>query len=505
MNRTIKSALVSVFYKDGLEPIVRKLHELGVTLYSTGGTQSFIEGLDIPCVAVESVTSYPSILGGRVKTLHPKVFGGILARRDNTQDQEHINEYEIPLFDLVIVDLYPFEETVKNTTEEATIIEKIDIGGVSLIRAAGKNYKDVNIISSRNQYDYLLNLLNDKNGETSIEDRRKMAAEAFTECAHYDVAIADYFNKTEENVAAYQLSINNKKSLRYGENPHQNAAFYGAIDELFDQLNGKELSYNNLVDVDAACGIIAEFAKPTFAVIKHTNVCGIAERDNVSDAWDAALAGDSESAFGGVLATNQTINKEVAEKINELFFEILIAPAFDADALEILKSKKNRILLLQKEQHVPKREYKRILNGVLAQDSDSTNYAEWTNAGERTATEQENEDLLFANIACKHLKSNAIALVKNKQLIGKGCGQTSRIDALRQAIEKARQFGFSLDGAVMASDAFFPFDDCARMAHEAGVTAIVQPGGSIRDKDTVQYCKDNNMALIMTKTRHFKH
>lgn len=504
MNRKITSALISVFHKDGLEPIVKKLHEQGVSIYSTGGTQTFIEGLNIPCTAVEDVTSYPSILGGRVKTLHPKVFGGILARRDFEDDQKHVSEYEIPLFDLVIVDLYPFEETVKNTNEESAIIEKIDIGGVSLIRAAAKNYKDVNIVSSRTQYDAVLALLNEKGGETSIEDRKKLAAEAFTECAHYDVAIADYFNKDSE-VESFQLSVNNKKTLRYGENPHQKGAFFGDIDAIFNQLNGKELSYNNLVDVDAACAVIAEFEKPAFSVIKHTNVCGVAERDDVVSTWDAALAGDPESAFGGVLATNQTITKEVAEKINELFFEILIAPAFDEDALEILKSKKNRILLLQKEQHKPTREFKRILNGVLTQDTDTGNYEEWTEAGDRTSTEAEKEDMVFANIACKHLKSNAIALVKDKQLIGKGCGQTSRIDALRQAIEKAKQFGFSLEGAVLASDAFFPFDDCARMAHEVGITALIQPGGSIRDKDTIAYCKENNMALVMTKQRHFKH
>ncbi len=504
MNRKITSALISVFHKDGLEPIVKTLHEQGVSIYSTGGTQTFIEGLNIPCTAVEDVTSYPSILGGRVKTLHPKVFGGILARRDFEDDQKHVSEYEIPLFDLVIVDLYPFEETVKNTNEESAIIEKIDIGGVSLIRAAAKNYKDVNIVSSRTQYDAVLALLNEKGGETSIEDRKKLAAEAFTECAHYDVAIADYFNKDSE-VESFQLSVNNRKSLRYGENPHQKGAFFGDIDAIFNQLNGKELSYNNLVDVDAACAVIGEFEKPAFSVIKHTNVCGVAQRDDVVSAWDAALAGDPESAFGGVLATNQTITKEVAEKINELFFEILIAPAFDEDALEILKSKKNRILLLQKEQHKPTREFKRILNGVLTQDTDTGNYEEWTETGDRTSTEAEKEDMIFANIACKHLKSNAIALVKDKQLIGKGCGQTSRIDALRQAIEKAKQFGFSLEGAVLASDAFFPFDDCARMAHEVGITALIQPGGSIRDKDTIAYCKENNMALVMTKQRHFKH
>lgn len=503
MERRIQSALISVFYKDGLEPIVRELHQQGVKLYSTGGTQSFIEELGIPCTPVEDVTSYPSILGGRVKTLHPKVFGGILARRDFEDDQKHVAEYEIPLLDLVIVDLYPFEETVKNTSEEKLIIEKIDIGGVSLIRAAGKNYKDVVIVASRNQYADLLQLLQEKGGNTAIEDRRKFAAAAFLECAHYDVAIADYFNNNEG--ANYQLSFGNKQSLRYGENPHQNAAFYGDLDALFNKLNGKELSFNNLVDVDAACQIIAEFEKPAFAVIKHTNVCGIAERDNVSDAWDAALAGDPESAFGGVLITNQPIDTAVAQKINELFFEILVAPSFSEEALTILKGKKNRIILEQKEKLAIKKEFKRILNGILVQDADATNYAEWKEAGARDCSDAEKQDLAFANIVCKHLKSNAIALVKNKQLIGKGCGQTSRIDALRQAVEKSKQFGFALEGAVMASDAFFPFDDCARMAHEAGVTAIIQPGGSMRDNDTIQFCKDHNMALVMSGMRHFKH
>lgn len=503
MNRNIKSALISVFYKDGLEPIVRKLNELGVTIYSTGGTQSFIEGLGIPCTAVESVTSYPSILGGRVKTLHPKVFGGILARRDFEDDQKHVAEYEIPLLDLVIVDLYPFEETVKSTSDEKTIIEKIDIGGVSLIRAAGKNYKDVVIVASRNEYGNLLDILNAKNGETSIEDRRKFAASAFAECAHYDVAIAGYFNQAED--ASFQLSVGNKQSLRYGENPHQKAAFYGDIGALFTKLNGKELSYNNLVDVDAACQIISEFSKPSFAIIKHTNVCGVAEREDVVSSWEAALAGDPESAFGGVLVTNQPIDLEVAQKINELFFEILIAPAFNEDALALLKGKKNRILLQQKDSFYPKKEYKRILNGVLVQQADTTNYADWKEAGARNCSDAEKENLVFANIVCKHLKSNAIALIKNKQLVGKGCGQTSRVDALRQALEKSKQFGFDLNGAVLASDAFFPFDDCARLAHEAGIKAIIQPGGSVRDNDTIEYCKANDMALVLTGTRHFKH
>ncbi len=502
MKRTIKSALISVFYKDGLEPIVRRLHSLGVAIYSTGGTQSFIEGLGIPCTAVESVTGYPSILGGRVKTLHPKVFGGILARRDFENDQQHIAEYEIPLLDLVIVDLYPFEETVKQTTDEKTIIEKIDIGGVSLIRAAGKNFQDVCIVASRNQYQSLLQLLNDQNGDTELADRKKLAAAAFAECAHYDVAIAEYFNKTE---APFQLSVANSQHLRYGENPHQKATYYGDLDALFEKLNGKELSYNNLVDVDAACGIIAEFAEPAFAVIKHTNVCGIAERPTITEAWLAALAGDPESAFGGVLIANRPITMEVAQKIHELFFEILIAPSFDADALELLKTKKNRNLLRQKIAVAPVKEYKRILNGVLVQDADTQNYADWKEVSSRTTTDAEKADLMFANIVCKHLKSNAIALVKDKQLIGKGCGQTSRIDALRQSTDKARQFGFSLAGAVLASDAFFPFDDCVRMAHEAGITAVIHPGGSVRDADSINFCKENNMAMVITGLRHFKH
>jgi phosphoribosylaminoimidazolecarboxamide formyltransferase/IMP cyclohydrolase len=504
MDRKIKAALISVFYKDGLDAIVRKLHEQGVTLYSTGGTQTFIEQLGIPCNAVETVTGYPSILGGRVKTLHPKVFGGILARREHEEDEQHIKEYEIPLLDLVIVDLYPFEATVKQTTDEKTIIEKIDIGGVSLIRAAGKNHKDVCIIASRDQYGELLELLEKKNGITDLADRRHFAAAAFAECAHYDVAISEYFNK-DKRQQHFQLSFGNKQSLRYGENPHQHAAFYGDLDELFEKLNGKELSYNNLVDADAACQVISEFTNPAFAIIKHTNVCGIAERDTLTHAWEAALAGDPESAFGGVLITNQTITIDAATKINELFFEILIAPGFDEDALAILKSKKNRMLLLQKKNFYPTKEYKRIFNGVLVQDADTQSYAEWKEAGARHSSETEKADLLFANIVCKHLKSNAIALVKDKQLIGKGCGQTSRIDSLRQAIEKAKQFGFSLKGAVMASDAFFPFNDCVTMAHEAGITAVIHPGGSMRDNDSIEYCKANDMAMVITGLRHFKH
>lgn len=492
MNRKIQSALISVFYKDGLEPIVRKLNELGVTLYSTGGTQTFIEGLGLPCESVEGVTSYPSILGGRVKTLHPKVFGGILARRDFEDDQKHVAEYGIPLFDLVIVDLYPFEETVASTNEESKIIEKIDIGGVSLIRAAAKNHNDVCIVASRNQYESFLGLLTDKEGNTSIEDRRSLAAAAFAECATYDVAISNYFNQT-------------KNVLRYGENPHQTASFNGNLDELFEKLNGKELSYNNIVDVDAACSLLAEFTDTVFAVIKHTNVCGVAVRSNVGAAWEAALAGDPESAFGGVLATNATIDLATAQKINEIFFEVLIAPAFEPEALDLLKSKKNRILLLQKKQLVPGAQFKNVLNGVLTQDADKINFTEWHDVGAREANGAEQADLRFANIICKHLKSNAIAIAKNEQLIGKGCGQTSRIDALRQALEKARQFGFSLEGAVLASDAFFPFDDCVKMAKEVGIVALIQPGGSMRDGDSVEFCKANDLVMVMTKARHFKH
>ncbi|MEO6834038.1 MAG: bifunctional phosphoribosylaminoimidazolecarboxamide formyltransferase/IMP cyclohydrolase [Chitinophagaceae bacterium] len=504
-DKKMAAALISVFYKDGLEPVVIKLHELGVKLYSTGGTQAFIENLGVPCRSVESVTGYPSILGGRVKTLHPKVFGGILARRELAQDVAHVAEYEIPLFDLVIVDLYPFEETVKSTNEAAAIIEKIDIGGVSLIRAAGKNFNDVLTIASRNQYASLLDSLNTKGASSSLEMRKSFAGKAFSECAQYDVAIANYFNAGIDD--EFHLSRANGTHLRYGENPHQSATFYGDIGALFEKLNGKELSFNNLVDVDAACQLVAEFSKSqnAFAVIKHTNVCGMAVRDTLEAAWDAALAGDKESAFGGVLISNQTITKAVAEKINTIFFEILIAPGFEEDALAVLKTKKNRILLLQKEDLKITKEYKRVLNGILVQQADATNFSEWKEEGARACTAQEKADLNFANIICKHLKSNAISIVKNEQLIGKGCGQTSRIDALRQSLEKARQAGFSTDGAVMASDAFFPFDDCVKLADDAGIKAVIQPGGSVRDGDSITYCKEHDMAMVMTGNRHFRH
>jgi phosphoribosylaminoimidazolecarboxamide formyltransferase/IMP cyclohydrolase len=521
MNKSIKSALISVFYKDGLEIIVKKLHQLGVTIYSTGGTQQFIESQGLPCVPVESLTSYPSILGGRVKTLHPSVFGGILGRRDNPTDGEEMLRYHIPAIDLVIVDLYPFEETVAGTSDDKAIIEKIDVGGPSMIRAAAKNHKDVAVIAARTEYAHLVKLLDEQKGETTLEQRRWLAARAFEICAHYDVVIARYFagegkpDGGERFESQYFLqSIPAPKSLRYGENPHQAASFYGRLEDIFDQVNGKELSYNNLVDVDAAVQLIREFEDvnpgssgggSVFAIIKHTNPCGIAIRPTLKLAWDSALAGDPESAFGGVLACNSPVDKATAEAINEIFFEVLIAPAFDADALEVLRSRKNRILLVQKTRVAPAAQYRSLLNGVLQQQTDEGNYTEWKEVGGRETTAAEKEDLFFANLVCKHLKSNAIALVKNRQLIGKGCGQTSRIDSLRQAIAKAGQFNFDLRGAVLASDAFFPFNDCVQIAHAAGVSAFIQPGGSIRDKDSIDYCVENKLAMVITGMRHFKH
>ncbi|MHA4808032.1 bifunctional phosphoribosylaminoimidazolecarboxamide formyltransferase/IMP cyclohydrolase [Flavitalea flava] len=523
MNKQIKSALISVFYKDGLENIVKKLHQAGAIIYSTGGTQQFIESLGLPCVTVESLTTYPSILGGRVKTLHPSVFGGILGRRDNVTDLEEMARYHIPEIDLVIVDLYPFEETLATTKEDKAIIEKIDVGGPSMIRGAAKNHKDVVVIASKKEYAYLEQLLDEQKGQTTLEQRRTLAAKAFEVCAHYDVVIANYFfregNKGEPGKEEYFLeSIPSPKTLRYGENPHQSARFFGNLESLFQQLNGKELSYNNLVDVDAAVQLIQEFGhsgtddsngkrpgEAVFAIIKHTNPCGIAIRPSLKAAWDAALAGDPESAFGGVLACSSTVDKATAEAIHEIFFEVLIAPAYDADALEILRSKKNRILLQQKTSLAPSIQYRSLLNGVLLQQQDAGNYTDWKEAGGRETTAAEKEDLAFANLVGKHLKSNSIALVKNKQLIGKGCGQTSRIDSLRQAIEKAKQFQFDLNGATLASDAFFPFNDCVQIAHAAGITAFIQPGGSIRDKDSIEYCVEHKLAMVITGMRHFKH
>jgi phosphoribosylaminoimidazolecarboxamide formyltransferase/IMP cyclohydrolase len=500
--KQIKSALISVFYKDGLEPIVKELDRQGVTIYSTGGTQKFIEDLGLKCVPVEEVTTYPSILGGRVKTLHPSVFGGILGRRDLAQDLEEMKQYKIPEIDLVIVDLYPFEETLKTTSEEQLIIEKIDIGGPSMIRAAAKNHKDLTVIAAKEDYAALEELLKTQNGTTTLEQRRAFAAKAFYVVMNYDIAISNYFNGT------IVPPFHGKQALRYGENPHQQGIYYGDLNEIFDKLHGKELSYNNLVDVDAAAQLISEFeenADPVFAIIKHTNVCGVAQKPTLSEAWDAALAGDPESAFGGVLVASKEVDQATAQKINELFFEILIAPGFTQDALDILQTKKNRILLVQKTALKPKTVFKNVLTGTLTQEADQGNYIDWKEEGAQPSTEAQKSDLVFANMICKHLKSNAIAIVKDKQLLGKGCGQTSRVDALRHALEKAKSFGFDLNGAVLASDAFFPFDDCVKMAHEVGITAIIQPGGSIRDKDTVAYCQQNGMALVITGMRHFRH
>jgi phosphoribosylaminoimidazolecarboxamide formyltransferase/IMP cyclohydrolase len=508
MDKKISSALISVFYKDGLESLARQLQQSGVTIYSTGGTQKFLEDLNIPVVPVEELTTYPSILGGRVKTLHPSVFGGILGRRDNEQDIQEMKQFKIPVIDLVIVDLYPFQETVAQTSEEKLIIEKIDIGGPSMIRAAAKNFKDVTVIASKDDYGPLVDILKEQNGEVTLEQRRSFAAKAFSVVADYDIAIYNYFHHETPMTV---IGTGQEKSLRYGENPHQKASFYGNLDECFNQLHGKEISYNNLVDIDAAIELIRDTSGDNngvvFSIIKHTNVCGIAQRPTVEEAWKYALAGDPESAFGGVLVTNAEVNAATAEAINEIFFEVLIAPSFSEDALSILKSKKNRILLQLKEVAVMENPqmFKSMLNGVLMQDKDKGNYEKWEEVGGRESTEQERKDLLFANLVCKHLKSNAIALVKNRQLIGKGCGQTSRIDALRQAVEKAKQFNFDLNGAVMASDAFFPFNDCVQLGDEAGITAFIQPGGSIRDKDSIEYCKQKNLAMVLTGTRHFRH
>ena len=503
MTKKIQSALISVFYKDGLESIVQLLHNTGVKIYSTGGTQQFIEKLDIPCIPVESLTSYPSILGGRVKTLHPSVFGGILGRRDNDTDVKEMNEYKIPEIDLVIVDLYPFEETVASTNDEKTIIEKIDIGGPSMIRAAAKNFKHVTVVAAKNDYGLLEQILKDNKGEISLDQRKNFAARAFEIVARYDLAIYNYFHPGNELQMPHARS---QQSLRYGENPHQQAVFFGDLNKSFRQIHGKEISYNNLVDIDAAIQLINEFDETAFAIIKHTNVCGIASRTNLSEAWKDALAGDPESAFGGVLVCNAEVDSTTAEAINEIFFEVLIAPSFSSGALGILQSKKNRILLeLADNSSTEKMMYKSVLHGTLTQDIDKGDYAKWEEAGGREASATEKQDLVFANLVCKHLKSNAIALVKNKQLIGKGCGQTSRIDALRHAIEKAKQFKFDLSSAVLASDAFFPFNDCVSIAHEAGIVAFIQPGGSIRDKDSIDYCKQHNLAMVITGMRHFRH
>lgn len=506
--KKIKSALISVFYKDNLEPIVKRLNELGVTIYSTGGTQKFIESCDVPVERVEDLTSYPSILGGRVKTLHPKVFGGILARRELADDLSQLEEFEIPEIDLVIVDLYPFEETVASGAPEQDIIEKIDIGGISLIRAAAKNFKDVIIVSSRNQYSGLLDLLNEKNGESEMSDRRGYAAEAFNISSHYDTHIFNYFNQ-DQSIEAFKQSMTEANVLRYGENPHQKGVFYGNLDEMFEQLNGKALSYNNLLDVDAAVNIMTEFngQDSHVAILKHNNACGMASRGSLLEAWTDALAGDPVSAFGGVIITNKEVDLATAEEMHKLFFEVLIAPSYSDDALELLKTKKNRILLIQNETELPKMNFRTSLNGILAQDKDliTDKIEDFETVTNASPTEQERIDLEFANKLVKHTKSNTIVFAKNKQLLASGTGQTSRVDALRQAIVKANSFGFDLNGAVMASDAFFPFPDCVELAHEAGIKAVIQPGGSIRDKDSIEFCDNHDMAMVCTGNRHFKH
>lgn len=504
--KAIKRALISVFDKDGIEPIVRKLNDFNVEIYSTGGTFSFIESLGVKCKTVESLTSYPSILGGRVKTLHPKVFGGILARRDNALDMEQMQEYTIPEIDLVIVDLYPFEQTVKSGAEEQAIIEKIDIGGISLIRAAAKNFKDVLIVPSKDNYTEFENLLNEKQGQTSLEDRKRFATYAFLTSSHYDTMIFKYFNSFAQ-MDTFAESINTKTSLRYGENPHQKGFFFGNLDEVFDQLHGKEISYNNIGDIDAACNLIDDFKDTTFAIIKHNNACGLASRETLEQAYIDALAGDPVSAFGGIFVTNRKVDKSTAEQMNKVFMEVCIAPDYEKEALEILCSKKNRIILKRKATDSSKYVFRSALNGVLLQERDSKveSCEEIVSVTDRQFTTQEKEDLSFANIIVKHTKSNAIVLAKNKQLLGSGTGQTSRVDALKHAIEKAKSFGFDLNGAVLASDAFFPFNDCVDIAYKEGIQVIIQPGGSIRDKDSIDYCETHNMAMAMTGFRHFKH
>ena len=505
--KKIQSALISVYYKDNLEPIIALLKEHGVTIYSTGGTQKFIEEQGAAVVPVEQLTGYPSIFGGRVKTLHPKIFGGILHRRDLSEDVSQATEYDIPAIDLVIVDLYPFEETVASGASEADIIEKIDIGGISLIRAAAKNFKDVTIIASKAQYGELEERLKTQDGGTTIADRRYFAAQAFQVSSNYDTHIFNYFNQSEQ-IPALKISENRAKSLRYGENPHQAAHFFGDLDEMFEQLNGKELSYNNLVDIDAAVALIAEFKEETaFAILKHTNACGAATAPTVKEAYQKAFAADTTSAFGGVLVTNRPVDLAAAEEMNSLFFEVLIAPAFDADALALLKGKKNRILLLQKIDVPGTKQIKTLLNGIIEQDKDlqTESKADFKVVTKREPNEEEKEALVFAAKVCKHTKSNTIVLSNSNQLFASGVGQTSRVDALKQAIEKANAFGFDLRGAVMASDAFFPFPDCVEIAHQAGITAVVQPGGSIKDQDSIDFCDAHGMSMVMTGVRHFKH
>jgi phosphoribosylaminoimidazolecarboxamide formyltransferase/IMP cyclohydrolase len=506
IEKQIRRALVSVYHKDnGLDAIIKKLHSEGVDFISTGGTMTYIESLGISCEAVEDLTGYPSILGGRVKTLHPKIFGGILNRRNDVNDRNQINRYDIPEIDLVIIDLYPFNETVASGADEDAVIEKIDIGGVSLIRAAAKNFKDAVIIASKAQYEPFMQILEEKGARTTYEERRWFAKEAFAVTSAYDSSIFEYFDG--EARSAFRLAVDNPMKLRYGENPHQEGIFYGRFDDLFDRLNGKDISYNNLLDIDAAISLIDEFEDITFAVLKHNNACGIASRPTVLEAWRDALAGDPVSAFGGILVTNGVIDGDVAEEINKIFFEVIIAPDYTIEAVDTLKQKKGRIILLRKEGVLQTRQYRSLLNGALVQDKDlSTQTAvDLEPMTKKAPDERETADLLFADKIVKHSKSNAITLVKNKQLCAGGVGQTSRVDALKHAVEKANSFGFDLKGAVMASDAFFPFPDCVEIANEAGITAVIQPGGSVKDNLSVAYCDAHGMSMVKTGIRHFRH
>ena len=507
-SKKIKTALISVYHKEGLDSILSMLHADKVEFLSTGGTKSFIESLGYPCKAVEDLTTYPSILGGRVKTLHPKVFGGILNRRDNESDKEQIAQYEIPEIDLVIVDLYPFEETVASGASHADIIEKIDIGGISLIRAGAKNFNDVVIVASKAQYAPLTEILGKKGAETTLKERQFFAREAFKVSSGYDTAIFNYFDSLEPDApSALRVAFDDKKHLRYGENPHQAGAFFGRFDDLFEQLHGKEISYNNLLDIDAAVSLIHEFTDTTFAILKHNNACGLATRPTILEAWKDALAGDPVSAFGGVLVANREIDAPTAEEINKIFFEVVIAPAYTEDALAILKQKKNRIILLQKAPLATKLQFRSVPNGALAQERDLKieTPEDLTPVTTVKPTDKQIADMLFANKIVKHSKSNAIVLAKDGQLYASGVGQTSRVDALKQAIEKAKSFNFDLNGAAMASDAFFPFADCVEIAHKAGIDAVIQPGGSIRDNESVDYCNANGVAMVTTGFRHFKH
>ncbi|MCX6304238.1 MAG: bifunctional phosphoribosylaminoimidazolecarboxamide formyltransferase/IMP cyclohydrolase [Bacteroidetes bacterium] len=502
----IKTALISVYSKEGIEDLARKLVSYGIQIISTGGTFDFLMSRGIHAVSIESITSYPSILGGRVKTLHPKIFGGILWRRDKFSDVDDVEKYEIPSVDLVVVDLYPFEKTVAATGNEEEIIEKIDIGGISLIRAAAKNYAHVMVVASSGDYQAFLDVLAKNSGYTNRSDRRQFAGLAFNISSHYDTQIFRYFNR-QANIPAFKQSILTALPMRYGENPHQKSTFYGNLADVFTQLHGKELSYNNLVDVDAAINLIGEFSVPTVAIIKHTNPCGVSSRNSMKDAYLDALACDPVSAYGGIIIANGTIQPDLAEELNKLFFEILIADGYENDALNLLKSKKNRIILQKNSFELPQLQFKSILNGVLEQDKDVTSeqQIDFQYVTNKRPSQEETDALVFANRIVKHLKSNTIVLIKNNQLIGCGMGQTSRVDALRQAINKAHSFGFDTNGSVMASDAFFPFADCVEIAGEAGVTAVIQPGGSIRDIDSVNYCNEHNISMVITGIRHFKH